>query len=288
MTDLSPRRNFGYVPDLPDYRDWKYSDALRAGTLQNEILNTQRPQRALIKNLERIPVVDQGELGSCVGCSVASLHAYERKVVMRSILQIYYEARRLRGWEQWDTGAYIRDAIKVIANLGAGRHSWWPYDVTKFTEDPPIKVDRDALLRRIFSYWALEGREQYRNCLASGHPFVVGSTLYSNFGNSQAWNHGIIGMPSGRDYEWGGHAYLIIGYDEEFRSSEWAQNRMMAGMPRDLIPNDVYICRNSWSTEWGYRGDFAVAADFIDMLVFSDDAWTIRKIREPASATVSA
>jgi hypothetical protein len=289
MPDMSPRRNFGYVPDLPDHNDWKYSALLSDSTIL-ETAPPSLPERTLIRNLHKIPVVDQGNLGSCVGCSVASLHAYERGVVARSILQIYYEARRLRGWENYDTGAFIRDAIKVIANLGAGRSSWWAYDdgPDKFRQDPPLKVDRDALLRRIFSYWALEGREDYRTCLANGHPFVIGSNLFSNFGTQRAWDHGIIGMPSSRDWEWGGHAYLVIGSDTNFRESEWAQNRMMAGFPRDQIPWDVYICRNSWSSQWGYRGDFAVAAEFIDDLAYSDDAWTIRKIREPASAAVSA
>jgi hypothetical protein len=284
---LEPRRNFGYLPDLPDFRDWSYAAAL-ADPLMADAVPEQFPERVLIRDLHRIPVVDQGNIGSCVGCSVASLHAYERKVAMRSILQIYYEARRLRGWQNEDTGAFIRDAIKVIANLGAGRSVWWPYDVNKFTVDPPLKVDRDALLRRIFSYWSVEGREQYRACLASGHPFVIGSNLYSNFGTQRVWDHGIVGMPSSRDYEWGGHAYLVVGYDSNFKQSEWAQNRMMAGFPASLVPDDVYICRNSWGTEWGYRGDFAVAAEFIDSMWFSDDGWTVRKVRDPASATVSA
>lgn len=284
---MEPRRNFGYVPDLPDHRDWKYGDGLKSG-LSSEVV-TARPSRVVIPKISTIPVFDQGQLGSCVGCSVGTMHSYERRVVPRSKLQIYYEARRLQGWEQWDTGAYIRDAIKVIANLGAGRESWWPYDVSKFDVDPPIKVDRDALLRRIFSYWSLEGREDYRDCLASGHPFVIGTTLYTNFLNWRTWNHGIVGLPGGRDIPEGGHAYLVYGYDENFRSSEWAQNRVMAGFPPDMVPEDVYLCRNSWGTEWGYRGDFAIDARHIDLLAFSDDAWTIRKVREPASgAAVSA
>lgn len=282
---LEPRNNFGYIPDLPDARDWKYGDRLaKLGDGSPLIL----PPKVLVPKLSTIPVFDQGNLGSCVGCSVGSLHAYERKVVARSKLQIYYEARRIIGMEGVDSGAYIRDAIKVISTLGAGRETWWPYDESKFTVDPPLKVDRDALLRRIFSYWSLEGRDQYRACLASGHPFVIGSMLYSNFGSWRTWDHGIIPMPGSRDYPWGGHAYLVVGYDENFKASEWAQNRVMAGFPADLVPDDVYICRNSWGTEWGYRGDFAVDARFIDLLAFSDDAWTIRKVREPASATVSA
>lgn len=282
---LVVKRNFGYVPDLPDYRDWKFGTAL--GEMP-ELTPENLPVRAMIPRLKDIPIIDQGELGSCVGCSVAHLHAYERRVTPRSKLQVYYEARRLQGWEKEDTGAYIRDAIKVVSTLGAGRETWWPYDITKFAEDPPLKVDRDALLRRIFSYWSLEGRNQYRACLASGHPFAIGSMLFSNFGGDEAWNTGIVGMPTGSDTEWGGHAYVVVGYDSQFHESEWAKSLIAAGISPDRIPQDVYICRNSWGLEWGRGGYFAVAADFIDMLVFSDDAWTIRKVREPASgSTVS-
>ena len=277
---LEIRQNFGYLPDLPDARDWKYSERLAAG---EEKPPPVLPPKFIVPKLSTIPVFDQGELGSCVGCAVGSLHAYERKVVPRSKLQIYYEARRLIGMENVDSGAYIRDAIKVIATLGAGRETWWPYDVSKFTEDPPIKVDRDALKRRIFSYWSLEGRDEYRACLASGHPIVLGSMLYSNFMSWQTWDHGIITLPTSRNYPVGGHAYLVVGYDTNFKTSEWAQNRMMAGFPAAQVPDDVYICRNSWGSEWGYRGDFAVDARFIDLLAFTDDAWTIRKVRDPAS-----
>lgn len=283
---LVVKRNFGYVPDLPDFRDWRYGAAL-SETLASES-QMVLPVRVTVPRLKDIPVIDQLDLGSCVGCSVAHLHAYERRVVPRSKLQIYYEARRLQGWENQDTGAYIRDAIKVVANLGAGRESWWPYDISKFAVDPPTKVDRDALLRRIFSYWALEGRQQYRTCLASGHPFVIGSMLYSNFGEELAWNYGIVNMPTGATYEWGGHAYLVVGYDSQFHESEWAEWAVSQGVQLTSIPQDVYICRNTWGIDWGRRGDFVVPADYIDMLVFSDDAWTIRKVREPASgSTVS-
>lgn len=282
---LVVKRNFGYLPDLPDYRDWKYGRGL-TGPLTAES-DVKLPARKIIPGLNRIPLMDQGDLGSCVGCSVAHLHAYERQVVPRSILQIYYEARRLQGWEMQDSGAYIRDAIKVISTLGAGRETWWPYDITKFAEDPPLKVDRDALARRVFSYWSLTGRQQYRQCLASGHPFVIGSMLYSNFGADMVWDTGIIGMPSGTDVEWGGHAYLVYGYDSNFRNSDWAQQAITRGLSPDRIPEDVYLCRNTWGSDWGHGGDFAVAADFIDMAAFSDDAWTVRKERDAASGIVT-
>lgn len=223
-----------------------------------------------------MPVVDQGYLGSCVGCAVASMHGYVRGVAQRSRLQIYYEARRLQGWQEWDTGAFIRDGVKVIATLGAGREAWWPYVETKFAEDPPLTVDRDALLRRIFTYYRLQSRTDYRKCLAQGFPFVIGFTVYDRFMNSRTALTGIVPMPVSTEKPQGGHAVTVIGYDSKFRDSVWAKDAVAQGFPLVDIPEDVYIVRNSWGVNWGHRGDFAIDARYLDLPYYASDAWTIR------------
>jgi hypothetical protein len=217
---LEPRRKcgLGWRPDLPDFRDHIYR-ATVAPTLPTHAV----PVRAEVRDVHRFPVFDQAQTNSCVGHAVAELHAIVRKVVPRSRLQVYYEARRIIGETDRDEGAYIRDAIKVIAQLGAGRESWWPFDPDEITVDPPEKVDRDALKRRVFSYSRLLGGDDYRLCLASGFPFVIGISCYDNLFSPAADQAGIYAFPQPGERNQGGHAILIYGYDDDFATSPWAQ-----------------------------------------------------------------
>lgn len=270
--DVKTNRGLGWRPDLPDARDFRFK-ALRA----------VEPVAVLPAKVDLLPemqdrgieVFDQGMLGSCVGNSVASLHAYVREVAPRSRLQIYYEARRLIGETNIDAGAYIRDGIKVIANLGAGREVWWKYDESKVFVDPPLTVDRDALLRRIFSYYRLESRSDFRQCLVQGFPFVIGFSVFENFFSAGVQSHGVVPMPDfSREGMYGGHAVMVYGYDTRFRESAWGQEAIRAGAN---VPNDVYLVRNSWGDTWGRSGDFAVDAAYFENTYLADDAWTVRK-----------
>lgn len=236
------------------------------------------PVSRMVPSIEKLPVLDQLNTSSCVGHSVAEMMTHVRKVTLRSRLQIYYEARRLIGETDQDNGCYIRDAIKVIANLGAGREAWWPFDVENVKVDPPLKVDRDALLRKVFHYASLEGRNDYEHCLVQGYPFVIGFTCYDEFvnPNSNVARFGILNLPRANERVQGGHAVLVIGYHHDFRNSAWAKAAVAAGFPADQIPKRVYIVRNSWGPKWGNKGNFAVDADYFENLNLADDAWTIR------------
>jgi C1A family cysteine protease len=285
----SPGR-LGWLKELPDARDWKYAANMRA--LPGAAAALDPPVRLTLSNLDKyMPVVDQGNIGSCTGCSTSYLFQWERRVVPRSILQVYYEARRKIDMVNEDSGAYIRDAVMVLRELGAGRASYWPYDEQKYLIDPPEKVDRDALRRKLFDAYSLqnidESGNEYRHCLASKHPFVIGFTVYSGFLRQRVTDHGIYSYPDiSREYIVGGHAIVCVGYDDDFRNSQWAKDAIAKGFPASLVPEKVFIFRNSWSRNWGRNGDVAMDARFISSLDFADDAWTARNMAPAKSGTI--
>lgn len=262
----------GWRPDPFDIKDFKYSEKLT-----NELAQFVEPTEAILtKRIKKVPKFDQLTAGSCVGASVAAMMAAERGVSMRSVLQIYYEARRIIGETGVDLGAYIRDGVKVIATLGAGRQSWWPYDLKNLFVDPIEKVDRDGLKRRIFTYYRLENREDYISCLQQGHTFVIGFTCYSGIFSRRTAATGLVAWPRASESMVGGHAVLIWGYDPNFKNTEWAARARAAGFPEHMIPERVYYGRNSWGL-WGNQGDFAIDANYLEHPYLADDAWTIRK-----------
>jgi hypothetical protein len=299
MTDLSCRKAsgsvFGWLPDRPNKQDYPYQTHLQTlakkPTIDDVLLEVP-------KFNEKVAVRDQGQLGSCVANSSDELFDYIRDVAPRSRLQIYYEARRLIGTTDEDSGCYNRDAMKVLSTLGAGRESWWTYDdgPTKFKEDPIAKVDRDGLKRKIFDYFRLDTHEDFARCLAEGFPFMIGATLYTRFVGADVAKHGIVSMPVlSQESEEGGHSFTVWGRHLAFRSHPWAKWAMAHGLRQDLVPDQVYLCRNHWSGDWGLpmaagvgawggKSNFVMPCAYLDDRDLADDPWTFRKPTSVAHA----
>jgi hypothetical protein len=270
----------GWRPSLPDYRDaaYRFGTALKAELIAPaELPPSAQPQR---RELDKLPVLDQGMCSGCTGFGTALMDAVERNVTLRSPLFIYYEARRLIGETGVDNGAYGRDAVKVCASLGAPTLNLWPThvdpagNVLNVFDDPADKADRDAAKRKAFSYHPVANAQEFRSCLAGGHLFAIGITCYSNLFAEAVDNRGVVPMPAGQDE--GGHWVPIIGYDDKFRESQWAQEARNAGLPDSAIPERVYEFQNSWSEQWGRHGRGVLHAEYVESPYLADDGQTIR------------
>jgi hypothetical protein len=279
VRELAPGRAttakfMGWRPDLPDARDFMY-----AAANPDRVEMSGFPVRTADQRIFKQPVFDQGPRGSCTGQSTAVLHAIERVVTPRSALFVYWHARALIGETQYDNGAYIRDAIKITNIEGVPRDDLWPDDHEHLHPEPSAKADKDADKRRIFNYYRLDADpgvhvdrgQAYRACLASGHAFVIGFTVYENFWQT-GYNGGVAPMPGGRPD--GGHAVLVYGYDDDFRASAYGQELARRGI---AVPEKVYKVRNSWGGDWGYNGDFVIPTAFLENPFLADDCWTLRR-----------
>lgn len=94
-----------------------------------------------------------------------------------------------------------------------------------------------------------------KGCLASGYPFVIGITVYSSFESAQVTKTGIVPMPAHGEKQLGGHAILVVGYDDTHQR---------------------YICMNSWGTHWGMQGFFTIPYSYFTS--HGSDAWTLRTV----------
>ena len=88
------------------------------------------------------PVYDQGQLGSCTANGIAAAIEFDQrkqgnKEFVPSRLFIYYNERVIEGTVSQDSGAQIRDGVKVVAKLGAPPETDWPYNIAKFAQKPP-------------------------------------------------------------------------------------------------------------------------------------------------------
>lgn len=209
------------------------------------------------------PVDDQGNLGSCTGNAIAGvIECLDRKTGKNldvSRLFIYYEERVLEGSVNYDSGAYIRDGIKVVNKKGAPLESIWPYNINKFATRPNQAAYTDALKRTAGTYEKCTNLAAIKNALARGFPVVVGFDVYDSF--YSIGSNGIMPYPNvNRETLLGGHAVAIVGYNDN-------TNRL--------------IVRNSWGTSWADRGYFYMPYQVIQNTSMSSDFWTITSIKNP-------
>lgn len=254
MTRPRKIRRYGWIPDVPDQRDYLYA-------APPEFLEALPPSTNLRR---RCPAVyNQGQLGSCTAQAIAAAVEFDRLKqklpdFVPSRLFIYYNERVIEGTVRSDSGAMLRDGIKSVASDGACPEPEWPYIVRKFATRPSARAYKDALLDRAISYQSLiQDMNQMKGCLASGFPFIFGFTVYQSFESQTVARTGHAPMPSWAERPVGGHAVMAVGYDD---ANQW------------------FLCRNSWGANWGMKGYFTLPYSYLIQPGLSRDFWTIRLV----------
>ncbi len=249
-------RPYGWQPDLPDQRDHLYAvpGPIAANLPASVDLRPKCP-----------PVLDQGQLGSCTANSLANAHLFDQMAQndpqdqLPSRLFIYWNERDLEGSVQSDSGAQIRDGIKVLAKLGAPPESVWPYDIAQFATKPPAAAYQTALSEVALNYQRLtQSLPQLKGALAAGYPFVFGFTVYESFESDAVATTGIVPMPGPTERSLGGHAVMAVGYDDSLQ---------------------VFRVENSWGPTWGQNGFFTIPYAYLASANLASDLWTIRQVK---------
>jgi C1A family cysteine protease len=256
-TDLPSRRTnarYGWVPDLPDARDLLFS-ATRAAVAKLP------PSIDLTAGMP--PVYDQGQLGSCTANALGAAFEFDLKKqhskdFMPSRLFIYYNERAIEGSISTDSGAQIRDGVKTLAKQGVCAETEWPYDPAKFAKKPTAACFTDGKKTKVASYQRVaQNLNQLKGALAAGFPVVIGFTVYDSFESDEVAKTGVMPMPAPAEHVLGGHAVLVVGYDD-------ASQR--------------FRVRNSWGTSWGQKGYFTMPYEYLTNSGLSSDFWTLRLI----------
>lgn len=256
---MTPKKHgLGWVPDIPDKRDYIF----RPKVIKPEKLPKQIDLRA-----ECPPVYDQGQLGSCTANALGAAFDFDRKkeghdFMTPSRLFIYWNERDIEGTVDSDAGANIRDGVKVLLRIGTCRELEWPYDISKFTQEPPEQTFIDAEKNQALTYQRImrpsnDPAHDMLMCLANGYPFVTGFTVYESFEEDEVARTGIAPLPGPNERALGGHAVLVVGYDI---SKQW------------------FVCRNSWGETWGDEGYFYLPFTYLEDPLLASDQWLIRTV----------
>ncbi len=278
--DPSGRRSvgLGWLPDLPDRRDWPY-EAMRERAAERleraagKKLTVAKRSRLGFAHLGALPghvdhrdsgwlpaVEDQGVIGSCTAQAVVGMMEFlMRRVhadhVDLSRLFLYKVTRKLLGFTG-DTGAYIRSTIKASRVFGVPPESQWPYDEDRFEEDPGAYLYayaanfKSTMFARLDDYNATgaETLERIKGAIADGNCAAFGFPVYRSIRTPRNWL-GEVPYPRAHDALEGGHAVLGVGYDDELEV-ESRDDDQNPGVNR---PGAI-LFRNSWGTGWGDDG----------------------------------
>jgi len=268
---MSVKHRYSWLPDLPDFRDFKYAfHSLKFSP--NMGLNLNLPTQVDLRPFCS-PVFDQGQYGSCTSQSLAGhLEFLELKEIREkttapeefdpntfvpfSRLFIYWNERDLEGTTSQDSGAQIRDGIKSLAQYGDCKEGNWSYLPQNVFTKPSDVAFQEAASHKISTYMRLDSLYDVKHCLSSGYPVSFGFTVFESFESPEVANTGIVPVPQSNEECEGGHAVLAVGYDDA---------------------KQCLIVRNSWGPTWGDKGYFYLPYEFVTNQDLSDDYWSIRK-----------
>lgn len=249
-------RRYGWKKQLPDHRDKVFK--------LNPVISTNLPTSVDHRKSGFMPrVYDQGQLGSCTANSIAAALEFDRKkqgldVWTPSRLFIYYYERLGEGTVNSDAGAAIRDGYKVINTTGYAKETTWPYDVKKFNLKPNADAQAEAATYKSVSYQSVDQNENsIKSVLAEGYVISFGISVFQSFETRDVASNGFVPMPRGHEGNLGGHAILLVGYDD---------NRQ------------VYIFRNSWSEQWGDGGYGYLPYEYVHNPDFASDFWVVETV----------
>jgi C1A family cysteine protease len=237
---------------LPDLRDHV------ADTSELKILDEVDPRADLPA------VFDQGQLGSCTANAVAAAVEYDAKLNSSdpgalSRLWIYFYERKLEGSPaDKDSGAFGRDGFKVCQKLGVPLEQDWPYDIAKFSEEPPASLEAEAHQHRISNYRVVpRNLDSMKAVLSNRQTIALGFSVYESFESPQVAQTGIVPLPSRDEKVLGGHEVLLVGYLKD-------------------EPN-YGLVRNSWGSGWGLGGYFLMPWAYLLDAHLASDFRTIRR-----------
>lgn len=253
--------NLGCVKDKPDPRDFRFVKSTHWTKLEPIDLRPFCP-----------PVRAQKNIGSCTAFGSTQLFNFVRrknKLVnwTPSPLFTYYATRKLNNLQDQDSGASIRDAIKSTAKDGVAMERYWPYDTSKYTENPPEDVWANAEKHQTLQYFKVDDFDKsiFLGCLNDGYPFIFGINLYSSFNSFQTVLTGIVPVPDTENEKMiGGHCMMAVGWKK---------------IEQDGLEKEFLIVQNSWGTDWADHGYCYIPLEYI-MTNDTFDFWTIRLTEE--------
>ncbi len=225
----------------------------------------------LFANQNVIPVLDQGQYGSCTANALAYAWAIMKLRTttlpgMPSRTFFYSLSRQhLNLPVNQDTGSTNTSSVWVLANKGEVPESSYGYTTQNIFRLPPSNIltagvpNKKSLAapqgKLTFSQNSTTTLTAMKTALSNGYCLLVAIAVYASFEYSNSLNTGNIPMPNtSREQFLGGHAITLAGYNDS---------------------TSRFMFRNSWGTSVGAQGVFTIPYNYITNPSLCTDVWII-------------
>jgi C1A family cysteine protease len=259
-----------------------HSDALLADNIQHVQAAGAAVGNQIVETNGRLdlrpwcsPIEHQLHISECVADSTTSgLEFLEirngKPHVDLSRLFLYYNARLQMQETDKDEGTYIRLAFASLTTLGTCTEATWSYDPNNVFIRPSWKAYQEAYPRKIKSFYRITAmnssdlRSAIKQALQAQHPVVFGMIVDQDYMNTGS--DGMVTMPKSKREKEGGHAQLIVGYDDNMQR---------------------WIVKNSWGLGWGDNGYGYVPYEYLDVSNANDFWVPYSSVKTPDVTTVT-
>lgn len=235
-------------PDVPDKRDFKAADTLKAVKIPSRV--------SYVDAMPRIR--DQGALGACASfATMRIIEAFYSKRVRLSPLFAYYNGRLKEFGEEGiseDSGNTLRGILKATNEYGFCLEQLWPYLPSNFAVKPPEVPYEDAAKRvkgDKLAYYRATDVEEVCAGMAQGYIPLQGIYITESFYSDDCIKSAAIPPPSGKRY--GGHAVVISEYNRDY---------------------GLFTIDNSWGEDVGQGGRFYLPFEYYDAITM--DCWLVK------------
>lgn len=245
------RRKYTCIPDV------RIDDLNTYAAYHTYRLNTKLPSKFEIDTSTWV-VHDQEEEKSCVGYAVSTarehyINSQSGSSIALSPLFIYWWARKMDNIVFQDGGSRISNAMVCLSRYGVCEemyHKSVPGTSSDVFLEPNTAAMAAARKYTIKSFHRVPSLDMLRDTLATGAPIVAGIPVYESLEKPEVTRTGIIPIPEAKERILGGHAIVLIGYDDA----------------KELIK-----FHNSWGLGWGDKGCGYIPYQFLRINYF--DAW---------------
>lgn len=232
------RQNVRVRADAPDLRDRMYEPKL------SPLIRPLDPPNDL-------EILDQGSEGACTGFGLAAvinrLFQQRNDPTRASARMLYEMAKRYDEWDGHDyEGSSCRGAIKGWHNMGVCSEQSWPSSTESSRAYVTISRAKEARSNTLGAYYRIRPNVvDFHSALNETRVIYVSAEVHAG------WDVPKNGKIPYRKTPAGGHAFAIVGYNDE---GFWVQN--------------------SWGEDWGKRG--LALWSYEDWAANVHDAWVVQ------------
>lgn len=219
-------------------------------------------------------IYDQGNQGSCTanaGCA-ARVMLLGKPSLDLSRAFLYYCERSLEGTTDQDSGASIRDICKAANKFGICEEAFMPYNDVDYTTAPSKEARENAVNYKINAYNRLNSLYDIKTSIAvMKKPVIIGMDVFESMESAYVASTGKLTMPEKREQNLGGHAVLVVGYNDKGSNGCSFVRSIYNRIFKKSNSIGYLIIRNSWGSSWGDKGYFYMPYEYFEK--YSYDYW---------------